>query len=45
MTKNNVVAPATPPPIARKVGPMWTAGILAVAGLVTLLILMLATGH
>ena len=43
MTKRSVMAPA--PPIAKKVSPLWTAGILAVAGIVTLLILMLATGR
>ena len=43
MTKDTT-SPA-PPPVARKDSPFWTVGILAAAGIVTLLILILATGH
>jgi hypothetical protein len=42
--RKDTMSPA-PPPIARKDSPLWTVGILAAAGVVTLLILILATGH
>jgi hypothetical protein len=44
MTKRDTMSPA-PPPIVRKDSPLWTVGILAAAGAVTLVILMRATGH
>jgi hypothetical protein len=44
MSKRREMAPEAPRP-SSKDGPLWTVGILAAAGVVTLLILMLATGH